>query len=110
MKPAPNAVRSFLAWRSDCTGVFPILLRSSARLKNASLARGRFAMRFARVSKFGAMKYVPLKRLADSICGLVLLLRSLAVARLIHSSFGIDSSFGLRISSLKRRILTDTGP
>ena len=51
----------FPVWRSDCTGVFPIPLRSSARAKNASPARARSAMRFARVSKCGAMKYVPFK-------------------------------------------------
>ena len=30
MKPAPSAARFFLVWRSDCTGVLPIRLRSRA--------------------------------------------------------------------------------
>ncbi len=52
---------SFADPAAHCTEVLPIRLRSSARAKNASLTSARSAMRFARVSKCGAMKYVPLK-------------------------------------------------
>src|SRR5436309_3219775 len=62
MKPAPSAARFFLVWRSDCTGVLPIRLRSRAGARSASQARAKSATRSAPASKCGVTKYVRLKQ------------------------------------------------
>src|SRR5207249_9588701 len=62
MKPAPSAARFFLVWRSDCTGVLPIRLRSRAGARSASQARAKSATRSASASKCGVTKCVRLKQ------------------------------------------------